>query len=208
MINGILAIKRGMSRIFGENGVVVPVTILEAGPCTIVQKKTSEVDGYNVVQVGFHEKKESRINKPTLGHFRKAGVKGFYHLKEFSAENLDALEVGGQITVEIFKPGERVNVTGTSKGRGFTGVIKRWGFHRHPKSHGSTSHRRPGSIGASAFPSRVIKGKKMPGHMGNRRVTVKNLEVVDVRAEQNLLLLKGGVPGSQRGLLVVKKVKV
>jgi len=206
MIDGILAIKLGMSRIFGEDGTVIPVTVLKAGPCTVTQKKTKNSDGYNAVQVGFLEKKESRTNKPLLGHFKKAGGEAFYHVKEFPVDDIDTLKVGQKITVEMFKPGELVHVTGVSKGRGFAGVIKRWGFHRHPETHGSTSHRRPGSIGGSSFPSRVIKGKKMPGHMGSERVTIKNLKVIDVRVEQNLLLLKGAVPGSRKSFVIVKRV--
>lgn len=206
MIDGILAIKLGMSRIFGEDGTVIPVTVLKAGPCTVTQKKTKNSDGYNAVQVGFLEKKESRTNKPLLGHFKKAGGEAFYHVKEFPVDDTDTLKVGQKITVEMFKPGELVHVTGVSKGRGFAGVIKRWGFHRHPETHGSTSHRRPGSIGGSSFPSRVIKGKKMPGHMGSERVTIKNLKVIDVRVEQNLLLLKGAVPGSRKSFVIVKRV--
>lgn len=206
MIGGILAIKLGMSRIFGEDDAVIPVTVLRAGPCIVTQKKTKKVDGYNAVQVGFLEKKESRTNKPLLGHFKKAGGKTFYHVREFPVDDTDALEVGQKITVEMFKPGELVHVTGVSKGRGFAGVIKRWGFHGHPETHGSTSHRRPGSIGASASPSRVIKGKKMPGHMGSERVTTKNLKVIDVRVEQNLLLLRGAIPGSRKSLVIVKRV--
>lgn len=205
MINGILAIKLGMSRIFGEDGTVIPVTVLKAGPCIVTQKKTTEVDGYNAIQVGFLEKKVSRTNKPLLGHFKKSGDKAFYHVKEFPIDDTETLEVGQKVTVEMFKPGELVHVTGVSKGRGFAGVIKRWGFRRHPETHGSTSHRRPGSIGGSSFPSRVIKGKRMPGHMGSERVTVKNLKVIDVRAEQNLLLLKGAVPGSRKSLIIVKR---
>lgn len=206
MIDGILAIKLGMSRIFGEDGTVIPVTVLKAGPCTVTQKKTKNSDGYNAVQVGFLEKKESRTNKPLLGHFKKAGGEAFYHVKEFPVDDTDTLKVGQKITVEMFKPGELVHVTGVSKGRGFAGVIKRWGFHRHPETHGSTSHRRPGSIGGSSFPSRVIKGKRMPGHMGSERVTIKNLKVIDVRVEQNLLLLKGAVPGSRKSFVIVKRV--
>lgn len=206
MIDGILAIKLGMSRIFGEDGTVIPVTVLKAGPCTVTQKKTKNSDGYNAVQVGFLEKKESITNKPLLGHFKKAGGEAFYHVKEFPVDDTDTLKVGQKITVEMFKPGELVRVTGVSKGRGFAGVIKRWGFHRHPETHGSTSHRRPGSIGGSSFPSRVIKGKRMPGHMGSERVTIKNMKVIDVRVEQNLLLLKGAVPGSRKSFVIVKRV--
>ncbi len=205
MVNGILARKLGMSRIFAETGEIVPVTVLEAGPCTVIQKKTKDIDGYDAVQLAFLEKKEARCKKPLLGHFKKAGATSFYHLKEFSVEDINAIEVGQKISVDMFKPGELIHITGMSKGKGFAGVIKRWGFHRHPKTHGSTSHRRPGSIGGSSFPSRVVKGKKMPGHMGNERKTVRNLKVIDVKTEENVLLVKGAVPGSRKGLLIVRR---
>ncbi len=206
MVRGILAKKVGMTRIFAEDGSVIPVTVLEAGPCTVVQKKTVDKDGYNAVQLGFLPQKKSRVSKPLLGHFEKAGTPCFYHLKEFKVQDIDAIEVGQQITVDLFKPGERVTITGKTKGRGFAGVIKRHGFKRGPETHGSRNHRRPKSIGCCEFPGRVIKGKRMPGHYGNETITVKNLKVVDVRPESNLLLVKGAVPGSRNSLVIIKKV--
>lgn len=206
MANFILARKLGMTAIFAEDSNIVPVTVLEAGPCTVVYKKTLERDGYKAVQLGFLPKKPSRINKPLLGHFKKANIRGgFYYLREFRVEDLEAFEIGQVITVDGFKVGDKVTVTGTSKGRGFAGTVKRWGFKTGPQTHGSRSHRIPGSIGTSTFPGRVIKGKKMAGHMGNRRVTIKNLTVVEVRPEQNLLLLKGAVPGSRNSLVMIRK---
>jgi len=206
MANFILARKLGMTAIFAEDSNIVPVTVLEAGPCTVVYKKTLERDGYKAVQLGFLPKKPSRINKPLLGHFKKANIiGGFYYLREFRVEDLEAFEIGQVITVDGFKVGDKVTVTGTSKGRGFAGTVKRWGFKTGPQTHGSRSHRIPGSIGTSTFPGRVIKGKKMAGHMGNRRVTIKNLTVVEVRPEQNLLLLKGAVPGSRNSLVMIRK---
>lgn len=207
MPGGIYGRKLGMTRIFEEDGVVVPVTVIEAGPCFVVQKKTTAQDGYEALQVGFERRPLAKSNKPERGHLEKYGSKsGFAVLQELRVESTEAYETGQEITVEQFVIGDLLNVTGTSKGRGFTGTVKRWGFRIGPMSHGSMSHRAPGSIGASAYPSRVIKGKKMPGHMGNARVTVKNLEVIDVRPEDNLLLVKGAVPGPRRGLLFIRKV--
>jgi len=207
MPGGIYGRKLGMTRIFEEDGAVVPVTVIEAGPCFVVQKKTAAKDGYEAVQVGYDRRPLAKTNKPGQGHLEKHGSKsGFAVLKELKVDNAEDYESGQEITVEQFAIGDRLNVTGTSKGRGFTGTVKRWGFSIGPMTHGSMSHRAPGSIGASAYPSRVIKGKKMPGHMGNVRVTVKNLEVIDVRPEENLLLVKGAVPGPKRGLLLIRKV--
>lgn len=207
MPGGIFGRKLGMTRIFEEDGVAVPVTVIEAGPCFVVQKKTSAKDGYEALQVGYERRPLAKFNKPERGHLEKQGNKsGFACLKELRVENTEAFEDGQEITVEQFAIGDRLAVTGTSKGRGFTGTVKRWGFRIGPMTHGSMSHRAPGSIGASATPSRVIKGKKMPGQMGNARVTVKNLEVIDVRPEDNLLLVKGAVPGPRRGLLFIQKV--
>lgn len=207
MPGGIYGRKLGMTRIFEEDGSVVPVTVIEAGPCFVVQKKTAAKDGYEAVQVGFERRPLAKCNKPEQGHLEKHGSKsGFAVLKELKVDSAEAYESGQEITVEQFAIGDRLRVTGTSKGRGFAGTVKRWGFRIGPMTHGSMSHRAPGSIGASAYPSRVIKGKKMPGHMGNARVTVKNLEVIDVRPEDNLLLVKGSVPGPRRGLLFIQKV--
>jgi len=195
--------KIGMSQVFREDGRVVPVTVLHAGPCTIIQLKTNEKDGYEAVQVGFDQVK--RVNKPLKAHMGRNGP--FRYLREVSVDSLEGLEVGQQISVDIFQPGERVNVVGTSKGRGFQGVMKRHGFHGGPRTHGQSDRARaPGSIGAGTFPARVFPGKKMAGHMGDVRVTVKHLEVIEVDAERNLLMLKGGVPGSPSGVLIVGKI--
>ncbi len=208
MPGGIFGRKLGMTRIFDEDGVVMPVTVIEAGPCFVVQKKTSAKDGYEALQVGFDRRALVKFNKPEKGHLEKHDSKsGFTWLKELRVESGEGFESGQEITVEQFAIGDILDVTGTSKGRGFTGVVKRYGFSIGPRTHGSMSHRAPGSIGASATPSRVIKGKKMPGRMGNARVTVKNLEVIDVRPEDNLLLVKGAVPGPRRGLLFIRKVR-
>jgi large subunit ribosomal protein L3 len=206
MIGRLLGKKLGMTRIFDAEGTSLPVTVIEAGPCYVVQKKTSASDGYDAVQLGFVRKRLDKLTKPLRGHFEKHGFKsGFQFLHEFRLDSVDGLEIGQELDVSQFEIGQRVNVIGFSKGRGFSGVIKRWGFHRGPETHGSMSHRAPGSIGASAYPSRVIKGKKMPGRLGNARITVASLQVVDVRPENNLLLLKGAVPGARHGLLMIKK---
>lgn len=206
MIGRLLGRKLGMTRIFDPEGAALAVTVIEAGPCYVVQKKTTETDGYEAVQLGFLRQRLDKFNKPMRGHFEKHGFKsGFRYLKEFRLESTAGLEVGQELDVTQFAIGDRVDIVGFSKGRGFAGVIKRWGFQRGPESHGSMSHRAPGSIGASAFPSRVIKGKRMPGRMGNARVTVKSLQVVDVRPESNLLVVKGAVPGARYGLLLIKK---
>lgn len=196
-----------MTRIFDEEGRSVAVTVIEAGPCFVVQKKTGDNDGYEAIQVGFARKPLAKCNKPIKGHLEKHGSKsGFALIREFRVENAADWESGQEITVAQFAIGDRLSVTGTSKGRGFAGTVKRWGFRIGPMSHGSMSHRAPGSIGASAFPSRVIKGKKLPGHMGNARVTVKNLEVIDVRPEDHLLMVKGAVPGPRNGFLIIRKM--
>ena len=203
MTNGLLGKKIGMSQVFAADGQRIPVTVLEAGPCTVLQKKTSETDGYEAVQVGFGVKSAQRVNKPEMGHFKKVGKGAFTHVREFKATGECA--VGDQISCQMFKPGDRIDVTGISKGKGFQGVIKRWGFSGGRASHGSMFKRRPGSIGASAWPSRVFKGKKMPGQLGNARVTTQNLIVVDVRPEQNLILVRGAVPGPKNGLIEIRK---
>jgi large subunit ribosomal protein L3 len=207
MLNGIIGKKLGMTRIFEEDGRSVVVTVIEAGPCFVVQKKTSATDGYEAIQVGFARKPLTKCSKPDKGHLEKHGSKsGFGMIREFKVEDAGGYEPGQEISVEQFEIGDLLVVTGTSKGKGFTGTVKRWGFRIGPMSHGSMSHRAPGSIGASAYPSRVIKGKKMPGHMGNARVTIKNLEVIDVRPEDNLLVVKGAVPGPRNALLLIKKI--
>lgn len=204
MKKAILGKKIGMTQIFTEDGNLVPVTVIEAGPCPVVQKKTVEVDGYSAVQVGFEDKKEKRANKPEKGHFQKAGVPVKKYLKEFKLDNAAELNVGDILNVEQFVDGEMLDVTGTSKGHGYAGTIKRWGTHRGPMTHGSHYHRGPGSLGACSDPSRVFKGKKLPGHYGVDTVTIQNLDLVKVDTERNLLLVKGSVPGPKGGLLVVK----
>lgn len=210
MISGILGKKLGMTQIFVADGSRIPVTVVEAGPCTVVQKKTEANDGYNALQVGFGEKKTHRTNKPMIGHFKAADKGAFSVLKEIAVDNIDNYKVGDQITCEaIFKAGDKVDVTGSSKGKGFQGVIKRWNFSGGRASHGSKFHRAPGSIGCSAWPSRVVKGKKMPGQMGNANVTLQNLEIVEIRPEQNLILVKGAIPGPTQGVVLIRKgVKV
>ncbi|PIE57962.1 MAG: 50S ribosomal protein L3 [Desulfobulbus propionicus] len=199
---GILGRKIGMTRVYDEHGRSIPVTVVEAGPCTILQKKTTAKEGYNAIQVGFLEKKAARINKPEAGHFKRAGGQGFYHIKEFRVTDPEAYELGQQITAsEVLNVGDFVDVSGKSKGRGYQGVMKRHGFAGGKASHGSGFHRAPGSIGCSAWPARVVKGKKLPGHMGDVLVTQKNLTIVDIRKEDNVILLKGTVPGAKNGLL-------
>lgn len=205
MLNGILGKKLGMTQIFTENGTRIPVTVIEAGPCTVVQKKIADTDGYNAVQLGFGAQKAQRINKPAMGHFQKAGKGVFAYLREMDGD-VEGLEVGSEVLCsELFSAGDVVDVVGTSKGKGFQGVIKRWNFSGGRSTHGSKFHRAPGAIGCSAWPSHVFKGKKMAGQMGNERVTVQNLEVVDVRADQNLILIKGAVPGPKNGLVTIRK---
>jgi large subunit ribosomal protein L3 len=200
---GILGKKIGMTQVFDEEGNVVPVTLVQAGPCQVVQVRTADRDGYEAVQLGFDEiKKLKRVNKPMMGHFKKAGVPPYRVLREFP---MSGYEVGQTVTVEVFQKGDTVHVSGISKGKGFQGIMKRHGAHGGPASHGSKFHRAPGSIGASAFPSRVWKGHPMPGRMGGERVTVKNLKVVDVKPEMNLLLIKGAIPGPKGGYVEIRK---
>ena len=204
MKKAILGKKLGMTQIFAEDGALIPVTVIEAGPCAVVQKKTAEVDGYVAVQVGFEDKKEKNVNKPMKGHFAKAGVAPKRYLREFKLDNAAEMNVGDEIKVDIFEAGDILDVTGTSKGHGYAGTIKRWGTHRGPMTHGSGYHRGVGSMGGSSDPSRVRKGKRLPGHLGNVRVTVQNLAVAKVDAEKNLILVKGAVPGPKNGLLYIK----
>ena len=206
MIKGILGKKLGMTQVFAADGTRIPVTVVEAGPCHVIQKKTVDSDGYNAVQVGFAPQKAQRINKPMMGHFKKAGQGAYAFLREFRIDNVDELNVGDEITCgNVFAAGDVIDVVGNSKGKGFQGVIKRWNFSGGRSSHGSMFHRAPGAIGCSAWPSRVFKGKKMSGQMGNETVTTQNLKVVDVRPEQNLILVKGAIPGPKNGLVVIKK---
>jgi large subunit ribosomal protein L3 len=204
---GIIGRKLGMTRIFGERGKAIPVTVIEAGPCYVTQVKTEDTDGYNAVQLGFDETKEKRVTKPVLGHLKKAGVKPLRVLREFRDFELEGeLQLGQEIRVDIFKEGDKVSVTGFTKGRGFAGVVKRHGFGGGPKTHGQSDRwRAPGSIGQSSFPSRVLKGLRMAGRMGNTRVTVKNLEVVKVDPENNLLVIKGAIPGAIKGIVTIRK---
>ena len=204
MKKAILATKIGMTQIFDENGVFVPVTVLQAGPCSVVQVKTVENDGYNAIQVGFGDIRETLVNKPLKGHFAKAGVANKRFLKEFRFDNASEYAVGQEINADIFAAGDKVDAIGTSKGKGFQGAIKRFGLHRGPMKHGSKYHRHAGSNGAATSPGRVFKGKHMPGQMGNVRVTVQNLEIVKIDAEQNLILVKGAVPGPKKALVMLK----
>jgi len=205
MTKAILARKLGMTQVFTETGVMVPVTVLEAGPCTVVQKKTVENDGYAAIQVGFGDVKANKVIKPAKGHFAKANVEPMKVLKEFKLENADTFEVGATITADIFEAGDRVDVSGVSKGKGYQGAIKRHGQSRGPMAHGSKYHRGVGSLGSSASPSKVKKGKNMPGHMGAVNVTVQNLDVVRADADKNIILVKGAVPGSKGTLLFIKE---
>ena len=207
MSRGLLGKKLGMTGFFTSEGRYVPVTVIEAGPCVVTQIKTRTTDGYDALQLGFGDKRKSRVNKPLQGHFNKSGDLCFQYLREFVVENPEEYNLGQEITVDMFKVGDLVDVVGTSKGRGFAGVIKRYGFHRGPMTHGSRNVRRPGSIGCSAWPAKVIKGKKMPGRYGNDRKTIRNLEIIDIRPQDNVILVKGAVPGAESGLMAVKKLK-
>jgi large subunit ribosomal protein L3 len=205
VIEGLLGRKIGMVQLFDEQGRAVSVTIMEAGPCTVVQAKGAEPGRHAAVQLGFGDVKESKLTKPLAGHFKKAGVTPKRHLREVRVDSGDEYKVGEEIRANVFAAGQRVDVTGISKGKGFAGMVKRWHAKGGPKSHGSMFHRRPGSMGSSATPSRVFKGKKLPGHTGNKRVTVMNLEVFQVRPEENLLLVKGSVPGPPKGIVFVRR---
>ena len=204
-LTGMMGRKVGMTQVFSDDGQVVPVTVLEVGPCTVLQKKTVKREGYNALQYGFSPKPFSRLKLPEQGHMKKAGLShGFRYIREISVEDPDAFDVGQVLTLKDLEISQLVNIAGMSKGRGFTGTIKRYGFSRGPMGHGSKHHRAVGSVGQSATPSRVVKGKKMPGRMGGNRVTVKNSMVVDVRPDENLLLVKGGVPGAINQLVFVR----
>ena len=204
MQKGLIGKKIGMTQLFDEKGNVIPVTVLEVGPCAVVQKKTAEKDGYNAVQLGFGDEKVSRVNKPMAGHFKKADVAPKKVLKEFRFDDIDACNIGDIIKADIFAAGEKVDVHGTGKGKGYAGAIKRWNFSRLKETHGSGPVvRHQGSMGACSDPSRVFKGKKMPGHLGAEKVTVQNLDVVKVDAENNLIAVKGAVPGSKGNYIVI-----
>ena len=205
MQKAILGRKIGMTQIFDSEGAVIPVTVIEAGPCTVVQKKTEEKDGYNAIKVGFVDVEEKKLNKPERGQFLKFKLSPKKYLREFRLDNIDKYEVGQEIKVgDVFQAGDRVDVTGISKGKGFQGTIKRYGQSGGKETHGSMYHRRVGSMGSNTDPGRVFKGKKLPGHMGVQKVTIQNLDVVRVDAERNLLLVKGAVPGPKGGLLIIR----
>lgn len=204
MEKGILGKKLGMTQVFDADGNIIPVTVIEAGPVKVVQKKTTAKDGYNAIQVGYQDEKPHKVTKPLKGHFDKAGVGTKKYLREFRIENVDGYEVGQELRADVFASGDKVDVVGISKGKGFQGVIKRWNQNRGPMTHGSKYHRGVGSMGGSSAPSRTFKGKKLPGRMGGERVTVLNLEVVKVDPEHNMLLLKGAVPGPKGGLVLVR----
>ena len=205
MKKAIMAKKIGMTQVFTEDGRLIPVTVLEAGPCSVVQTKTMENDGYEAIQVGFVDQKEKLANKPKKGHFEKAGVSLKKYLKEFRFEDAANYEIGAEIKADIFAAGDKVDVSGVSKGKGYASTIKRYNAQRGPMGHGSKSHRVVGSMGSSATPSSVKKGKRMPGHMGAVNVTVQNVEIVRADAEKNLLLIKGAVPGPKGAILVIKE---
>ncbi|MBI5287158.1 MAG: 50S ribosomal protein L3 [Deltaproteobacteria bacterium] len=206
MLEGILGKKLGMTRIFSQEGEEIAVTAIKAGPCFVVQRKTREEDGYDSIQLGFIEKKARLVNKPMAGHFKKASTANFYHLREFRGGGLEGYQPGQKIgCADIFKVGGFVDVSGRTKGRGFAGVVKRWSFMGGAKSHGSMFDRAPGSIGASSAPSRVLKGKKLPGHYGNERVSIQNLEIVDIKPEEDIILIRGAVPGSVNGVVEIRK---
>jgi large subunit ribosomal protein L3 len=203
---GLIGQKLGMTRIFADDGTVVPVTVIQAGPCPVVQKKTAGNDGYEALQIGFGKVEDRKLNRPERGHQSKID-KGFHrHLREVRPKDPEGFEPGQDLTVDMFAVGERVKITGTSKGRGFQGVIKRWNFSGLPASHGvEKRHRAPGSIGQCAWPSKVFKGKRMAGQMGNKTVTYTNVEVIEVRLEDNVIFLRGQVPGPKKGLVMIRK---
>jgi large subunit ribosomal protein L3 len=204
MNKGLIGKKLGMTQIFDEEGRRIPVTVVEAGPCVVIQKKTVDKDGYNAIQVGFASKDAARSNRALVGHCKGAAQGTFRYMRELRIDDIDQYKVGDTISVDIFSVGDIIDVTGTSIGKGFQGVVKRWGFKGGRSTHGSRFHRAPGSIGCSATPSRVFKNKKMPGQLGNERVTIQKLKVARVDAADNLLLIKGAVPGSDNGLLLIR----
>ena len=203
MKKGLIGKKIGMTQIFNEEGKVIPVTVIEAGPCVVSQVKTEETDGYNSIQLGFGAIKESKVNKPERGHFTKANIAPARYLREFRVDSIEDVKVGDELKADIFMAGDKIDIQGTSKGKGFQGVIKRHGQSRGPMAHGSRYHRRPGSMGPVA-PNRVFKGKNLAGRMGGDRVTIQNLEVVQVIPEKNVILIKGNVPGAKKSLITIK----
>ncbi|MDY3845729.1 MAG: 50S ribosomal protein L3 [Eubacteriales bacterium] len=205
MKKGIIGKKLGMTQIFDEIGNVIPVTLIEAGPCAVAQKKTVDNDGYNALQLAFEDVSEKKVNKAQAGHFKKAGISAKKHLKEFRLEGSDSFNVGDVITVDTFAAGEKVDITGITKGRGYSGCVKRWGHHILRMTHGTGPiHRQPGSMGANSTPSRIFKNKKMPGQYGNEQVTILNLSVAKIDAEKNLIAVKGAVPGSKGGIVFIR----
>jgi large subunit ribosomal protein L3 len=207
MCKGLLGKKLGMTSLFTPDGRYIPVTVVQAGPCVVTQIKKEATDGYNALQLGMDEKKDKLVNKPLKGHFEKSGGTCFRTLREFEVESPEEFELGQQVNTDLFQVGERVDVSGKTKGRGFSGVMKRHGFAGGRMTHGSHSKRIPGSIGCSAWPAKVIRGKKMPGQYGQERKTIRNLEIIDIRPEQNLLLIKGAIPGAKNGYLEIRKRK-
>lgn len=207
-MTGIIGKKLGMTRLFNEDGTAVPVTVIEAGPCVVTQVKTADSDGYEAVQLGFERVRRKATNKPRMGHFERAGLAPRRKLTEFRVQSAGGYEVGQEIKVDMFEPGELVDVTGWSKGRGFQGVVKRHGFSVGRQTHGNRNHRKPGSIGQSATPAKVWKGRKLPGRMGGGRVTLKHISVVEIDGEKNLLLVRGAVPGANNGYVLIKKAGV
>jgi len=208
MCKGLMGKKLGMTGLFAADGRLMPVTVIQAGPCVVTQIKTKATDGYDALQLGFGEAKPKHVTQPLQGHFKKSGQICFRHVQEFPVDNPGEFSVGQNVTVEIFTVGERVDVSGTTKGRGFAGVIKKEGFSGGRTTHGSKCHRIPGSIGSSAWPSRVIKGKGLPGHYGAERQTMQNIEIVDIRPEDNILLVRGAVPGPASGLVAIRKPRI
>ncbi|MEG0251350.1 MAG: 50S ribosomal protein L3 [Christensenellaceae bacterium] len=204
-MKAILGEKIGMTQIFSEDGRVIPVTVVKAGPCVVVQKKTVETDGYNAVQVGYGDIKEKNVNRPTKGQYKKISAAPMRYMREFRANDETDIEAGAQIKADVFEKGEMIDVSGISKGKGFLGVIARWGQACGPMSHGSRYHRRPGSMGACASPGKVMKGKRLPGHTGHVKITVQNLEVVKIDVDKNLILIKGAIPGPKGGLVTMRK---
>jgi len=207
MSKGLIGKKIGMTSVFTEDGRYVPVTVILAGPCVVTQIKTEAKDGYNALQLGFDDKKSSRTNKPLMGHFQKSGGQSFYHLREVAVDDPEGFSLGQSLGPDVFQIGEKVDIVGKTKGRGFSGVIKRHGFGGGRATHGGKCHRIPGSIGCSAWPSKVTKGKKLPGRYGSERQTVRNLEIVDIRPEENLILVKGAVPGHRDAPIMIRKPK-
>jgi large subunit ribosomal protein L3 len=208
MCDGLIGKKLGMTGLFTSEGKNIPVTAVQVGPCVVTQIKTVANDGYNALQLGFGDKKKSRVNRSLEGHLKKSGETRFAFLREVTVNDPSEYGLGQTINIDIFNIGETIDVSGTTKGKGFSGVIKRHGFHGGKKTHGSHSHRIPGSIGCSAWPAKVIKGKKMPGQFGNTKKTIRNLEIIDIRPEENLILIKGAIPGSKNGIVEIKKPKI